>query len=128
MIKIVHNFFLAGDKFMLNLNLRQSKFTYSACGPFAKHHERIQKLRETGNLKHIYKNELGKSCFAHDAAYSGSKGLAKKAISDEILKDRACEIAVNPKYDRYQAGLASMVYKFYDQGAGLRASVYEELA
>ena len=39
---------------------------------------RIQKFRETGNLKHLYRNELDKACFAHDAAYSASKGLAKR--------------------------------------------------
>ena len=51
------------------------------------------------DLKHIYKNELDKACFAHDAAYSDSKDLAKTTISDKILKDRAYEIARNPKYE-----------------------------
>ena len=71
------------------MHLKQPVFAYSACGPFTKHHERIKKFRETGNLKHLYRNELDKACFAHDAAYSDSKDLAKRTISDKILKDRA---------------------------------------
>ena len=47
----------------------------------------FKKFRETGNLKHLYRNELDIACFAHDAAYSGSKDLAKRTISDKILKD-----------------------------------------
>ena len=51
MNKVVNKFFLAGDKFMHELHLRQPIFTYSSCEPFTKHRERIQKFRETGNLK-----------------------------------------------------------------------------
>ena len=43
---------------MAEWHLRQPGFVYSACGPFTKHCERIQKFRETGNLKHLYRNEL----------------------------------------------------------------------
>ena len=49
---------ISGDKFMPKLHLNQQGFTYSASGPFSKHRERIQKLRETGNLKHLYRNQL----------------------------------------------------------------------
>ena len=82
---------MTGDKFVPQLHLKQPGFTYSACGPFTKHCERIQKLRETGNLKDFHRNELDKACFAHDAKYSNSKDLAKRTISDKILKDRAYE-------------------------------------
>ena len=44
---------------MSELHLKQPGFTYSGCGPFTKHSERVQKFRETGNLKHLYRNELG---------------------------------------------------------------------
>ena len=54
-------------------HLRQPGFTYSTCATFAEHHERIQNFKETGDLKYICKNELGKACFDHDAAHSGSK-------------------------------------------------------
>ena len=102
---------LAGDKFMPE---RQPQFTYSACGPFTKHEQRIQKFRETGDTNYIYKNELDKDCFVHDAAYSDSKDLTKRTVADKILKNKAFDIAKDPKYDGYQRGLASMVYKFFD--------------
>ena len=114
MNKIINKFLLTGDKFMLDLHLKQPEFTYSACGTFTKHRERIKKTKETRNSKNIYRNELDKACFAHDATYSESKDLVKRTISDKILKDRAYEIARNPRYDEYQRVLASMVYKFFD--------------
>ena len=45
-------------------------------------------------------------------AYGKSKDLAKITQSDKVLRDKAFKIGSNPKYDRYQRGLASMVYKF----------------
>ena len=74
----MNKFLLTGDKVMPELQLKQPRFTYSACGAFTKHRERIQKFRETGSLKHLYRNELDKTCFDHDAAYSDSNNLAKK--------------------------------------------------
>ena len=106
---------LAGDKFMPELHLRQPQFSYSACGPFTKHKQRIQKFKETGDTNYIYKNELDKACFIHDAAYSDSKDLSKRTVADKILKNKADDIAKDPKYDGYQRGLASMVYKFFDK-------------
>ena len=53
MNKIINKFLLTEDKFIPELHLKQPGFTYSASGPFTKHHERIQKCRETGNLKHL---------------------------------------------------------------------------
>ena len=93
MNKVINNFLLTGDKFMPEQHLKQPRFTYSPCGPFAKHYERIQKFRETGKLKQLYRNELHKACFAHDTAYSDSKDLVKRTISDKILKDSAYQIA-----------------------------------
>ena len=76
----------------------------------------IQRFREIGHLKHLYRNELDKVCFAHDAAYSDSKDLTKRAISDKILRDRADEIARNRGYDGYQRALASISIREQDQG------------
>ena len=42
--------------------------TYSAYGPFTRHKDRINKFIQTGDTSYIYKNELHKACFAHDAA------------------------------------------------------------
>ena len=86
---------------MTELHLKQPRLTYSACGQFTKHHEIIQKFRETVNLKHLYPNGLDKACFAHDATYSDSKDLTKRTISDKILRDKAYEITRNCKYDGY---------------------------
>ena len=79
-------------------------------------------------MKHLYRNELDKACITHDAAYSDSKDLAKRTISDKILKDRAYEIARNSNYDGYQRALANMVYKFFDKKTGSEISVNEQLA
>ena len=98
---------------MRRLRLRQLGLTYRACGPFRKHLH-LQKFRETGDLKYIYKNELDKACFAHYAANVNCEDLDKKTVSDNILKDRAGEITLNPKYNGYQRGLARMVYKIFD--------------
>ena len=112
MNEIVNKFLLVGDKFMPEMHLKQPGFTYSACGPFTKNKERIEKFMQTGNTDFIYKNELDKACFQHDMAYGKSKDLAKRTQLDNVLRDKAFEIASNLKYDGYQRGSASMVYKF----------------
>ena len=60
---IKKKFLLAGNKFMPEMHLNQPGFTYSVCGPFTKNKERIQKFKETGDTRYIYKNELDKACF-----------------------------------------------------------------
>ena len=112
MNKVINKFLLIEKIFMPELHLKQPGFTYSACGSFMKHCERIQKLRETGNLKHLYRNKLGKACFTHDEIHSDSKDLVKRTILDKILKGRAYEIARNCGYDGYQRTISCMVYKF----------------
>ena len=117
---------------MPEIHLRQPQFTYSACGPFTKHEQRIQKFKETGDTNYVYKNELDKACFVHDATYSDSKDLTKRTVADKILKNKAFDIAKDPKYDGYQRELASMVYKFFDSkvsGSGAKhIPQYEQLA
>ena len=113
MNEIVNKFLLAGDKFMPEVHLKQPGFTYSACGPFTKSKERIEKFMQTGNTDFIYRNELHKACFQDDMDYGKSKYLAKRIQSDKVLRDKAFKIASDPKYDGYQRGLASMVYKFF---------------
>ena len=100
---------------MPEMHLRQPQFTYSAFGPFTKHKQRIQKFKENRDTNYIYKNELVKACFAHDATYSDSKDLRKRTVSDKIFKNRAFDIAKDQKYDGYKRGLASMVHKFFDK-------------
>ena len=114
MNNVINKLLLVGDKFIPEIYLRQPQFTYSACGPFTKHDQRIQKFKETGDTNYVCKNELDKACFVHDATYSDSKDLTKRTVADKILKNKAFDIAKDPKYDGYQRGLASMVYKFFD--------------
>ena len=112
---IINKFLLAGDKSISEMHLRQPQFTYSACGPFTNNKERIEKFKETGDTKYIYRNELDKAYFQHDMAYVNFKDLARKTAADKVLKDKAFNIAKDPKYDGYQRGLASMVYKSFDK-------------
>ena len=63
---------------MSEMYLKQPQFTYSACSPFTKNKQRIQKFKETGDSRYIYRNELDKACFQHDMAYGCFKDLAKK--------------------------------------------------
>ena len=112
---IINKFLLAGDKFMPEMHLRQPQFIYSACGPFTKNKERIQKVKETGDTKYIYRNELDKACFLHDMAYGDFKDLARRTAADKVLREKAFNIAINLKYDGYQRGLTSMVYQFFDK-------------
>ena len=105
MNEIVNKFLLAGDKFMPKMHLRQPQFVYSACGPFTKNKERIQKFKETGDTSYIYKNELDKACFQHDMAYGDFKDLTKRTAADKVLRDKAFIIASDQKNDGYQRGL-----------------------
>ena len=102
MNNIINKFLLAGDKFMPEMHLRQHQITYSTCGPFTKHKQIIQQFKEPGDTNYIYKNELDKACFAHDTAYSDSKDLTKRTVADKILRNRAFNIAKDPKYDGFK--------------------------
>ena len=56
-------------------------------------------------------------------AYNKFKDLEKRTQSDIVLKKNAFKITSNPKYNSYERGLASMVYKFFDiktKGSGLK--------
>ena len=127
MNEIGSKFLLAGDKFLPEMHLKQPGFTYSVCGPFTKNKERIQQLKETGDTNYIYKNELDKAFFQHDMAYGDFKQEEQLLI---VLRDKAFNIAENPKYDGYQSGLASMVYKLFDKkskGSGTSSTKCSDL-
>ena len=126
MNEIVNKFLLAGDKFMLEMHLKQPGFTYSACGAFTKTKERSRNLKQTGDASYISKNELDEACFQHDMAYGNFKDLARGTASDKVLRDIAFNIAKNPRYDGFQRGLASMVYQCFDKktkGSGFNIDV-----
>ena len=128
MNETINKFLLAGDKFMPEMHLRQLRFTYSACGPSTINKQRIQKFMQTGGTNYIYRNELDKACYQHDMAYGDFKDLKRRTQSDKVLKDKVFAIASNPKYDGYQRGLASMLYKFFDKklkGSGIKNEIKE---
>ena len=125
MNNVINKFLLAGDKFMAEMHLRQPHFVYSACGPFTRHKESIKEFKRAGDTRYIYRNELDKACFQHDSVYADYKDLINRTEADKVLRDKAYDIASNPKYDGYQRGLASMVYKFFDKkstGSGIASS------
>ena len=97
MNEIVNKFLLAVDKFMPEMQLSQPQFVYSACGPFTRNKERIQKFKETRDKSYIYKNELDKACFQHDMAYGDFKDLARRTASDKVLRNKTFNIAKNAK-------------------------------
>ena len=103
MNNIINKFLLAGDKFMPEMHLRQPRFVYSACGPFTRHKERIKVFKRTDDTRLLYRNKLDKD-----------EDVENRLISDQKLRNSAYDVASNPKYDGYQRGLASMVYKFFD--------------
>ena len=123
MNQIFNKYLFSGDKFVPEMHLKQHGFTYSTCGPFTRKKQRIQKFMQIGDTNYIYKNELDKACFKHDMAYGKYKDLERRTQSDKVLKDKAFEITSNSKYDGYQRGLASMLYRFFDKkskGSGIK--------
>ena len=72
-------------------------------------------MKETGDSWYINQNELDIAYFQHDMNYGDFKDLTRRTASDKILLDEAFNIAKNPRYDGYQCGLVSMVYKFFDK-------------
>ena len=113
------------------MHLKQPGFTYSACRPFTKNKERIEKFMHARNSDLVYKNDLDKAWFQHDMAYGKLKNLAKRTQPDKVLEDKVFKSASNPKYEGYQRGLASMGYKFFDKrssGSGFAVSLVNKSA
>ena len=121
---IINKFLLARDKFMPQLHIVDPIVKkYSTCEQFTKHVQRIQDFLNTGKLSYIYKNDLDKTCFQHDKPNNKFKDLEKITQSDIVLKTKAFKISSNPKYNDYERGLVSMIYKFFDKrskGSGLK--------
>ena len=95
MNEIVNKVLLTGDKFMPEMHLKQTGFSYSACDPFNKNKERIQKFMLTGDTNYIYSNDLDKACFNMIWLMVNIK-IWLRTQSDKVLKDKAFNIANNP--------------------------------
>ena len=92
---------------------------------FTRHEDRVNKFIQPRDTNYIYKNELDKACFTHDAAYSDFKDIKNRTAADKTLRDKAYKIAKNPKYYGSQRGLASLVYKLFDKknaGSGVKST------
>ena len=84
-------------------------------GPFTKNKERILKFKETGDSRYIYHHKLDKACFQHNMAQEDFKELNRKTFAYKVLRDKALDIDKDTKFNGYQHGPASMVYKFFDK-------------
>ena len=116
MNKVVDKFLKIGDKLMPEMHLRlKLGFTCSACGPFTRNKQRIQRFMETGDTSCIYRNELDTACFQHDMAYN-FKDLKRRTFADKVLRDKVYNIANNlSRHNGYERALATLVYKFFDK-------------
>ena len=128
MSKTVNTFLVVGDKIMPKIHLRQPGFAYSACGPFTQNKERMQKFKEKGDSQYIYQNELDKPYFQHDMPYGDFKDLTRRRTYDKILLHKAFIIAKTRKYDEYQRGLASMVYKCFEKKTSSQTTKNENIS
>ena len=116
-----------GCEFMPEMHLKEPRFRYNACEPFTKNKKRIKKFRSTGDSRYILQNKLDKSCFQHDMACGEFKDLNRTTAAYKVLDDKAFKNDKNLKYDGYQHGLASMIYKPFDEKTSNRA-VSKELS
>ena len=113
---IINKFLLIRDKFLPEMHLWDPKVKkYSACGSFTRHQQRINGFLKDGRFSHIVKNKLDATCFQHDSSYNKHKDSVNRKQSDIALKNKALKIAVNPKVNGYQRGLAAMVYRFFNE-------------
>ena len=89
--------------------------------------KKIQKFKEAGDSRYIYQNELDKICFQQGMAYGVFKDLSTKTVSDKICY-KAFNITKNLKYERYQKGQISVLYKFFSkniQAVMLKVNLYQ---
>ena len=68
-----------------------------------------------GRLSHILNNRFDAACFQNDSAYAKYKDKLNRKQSDIVLKNKALKIATDPRVNGYQRGLASMIYKFFNE-------------
>ena len=95
------------------MHLRQPGFMYSACRPFTKTKKEYKNLHKQ-EIRGIF-IKTNQTCFIHDMAYRDFKYLSRRTTSYKVLHDKASSLAKNPKYDRYQRRIASVVYRFFDK-------------
>ena len=103
---------------MPEMQLKEAEFTYSGCGPFSKNKERIKKIKETGDFRHIYQKDLDKACSKHDIhdmTYGNFKDLARRTFDGKVIYAKTLIIAKNPKLDGCRHGIAPRIYILFDK-------------
>ena len=113
---------------MPEMHLRKPGFTYSASGKFTKNREGIQKFKYERGSRFIYQNELDKASFQHYKDYEDFKDLTGRTDSNKVFRNKGFNIVKNSKYDGYQRGLASMVYKVFDKKSSGGTNENENMA
>ena len=111
MNNIIDKFLFARDNLIPEMHLGQPGFTFSASELFTKNKTRIQKFNRSNRRLQVYLQEQSRSVLNKIWHMKISKIYQKR--SDKVLRDKAFEIASNPKYDGYQRGLGSIVYKTF---------------
>ena len=116
MNEIVNKFLLAGDKFMPDMHLRQSGFSYISCRSFPKNKRGIKNLKKQEIQDTIInKRKLDKTCLQNNIFYGDFKDFFIRAASDKVLCDKAFNFAENPKFGGFQRELATAVYERFDK-------------
>lgn len=80
---------------MPKMHLKLSEFTHVALKQ-----RKNKKLKETGDTRYIYQNELDKDYFKNDMTYGAYKDLPRRTTSDKVLRNKAFATASNSGYDR----------------------------
>ena len=96
------------------MHLKQPSFTYSACGPFTKTKKELKSLCKLEIQTLSIKMNLINHVFNMIWLIANQKIQQKRKQSDKAFRDKTFKIESNPKYDGYQRGSATMVYKFFD--------------
>ena len=98
----VNMFLLVGDKFMPEVHLKQPGFTYSACDLFTKSKEKLKGSRKQ-EIQILFTKMILIKLFSAFMVFGKYKDLNERTQSDKVLRDKAFEIANDPKYDGYQS-------------------------
>ena len=96
------------------MHLKQTSFTYSACGPFTKTKKELKSLCKLEIQTLSIKMNLINHVFNMIWLIANQKIQQKRKQSDKAFRDKTFKIESNPKYDGYQRGSTTMVYKFFD--------------
>ena len=94
---------------MIEMDLREPGSRFSVRGTFTKNKEKIQKFKETEDLRYIYQNELDKACFQHEMDYGNFRDLSTRTAANKIIREEALNTAKDAKYCRDDLGIALVV-------------------